>query len=337
METCPKRMEYGPCGGVGPHGECEAAPEPCVFLGAPVRRWAGIDGRTMPERGVRTAAAAATLARLDAGRVIVADMPALANGEDALRRCARILRDGVDVTLAGDAPDARVQLPPSLRAAIVQEEGLSLWAGVNARDRNRVALEGELAGLRVTGAGAVNCVTGDHPHTGHRPDAMPVFDLDATELAALARAQGHAVAVAAAPSRGPVDARVPLLLEKERAGAEVCFVDHCGGSGPVGAFVAAARAAGSSLRFVPCVPVVTSRAGAALLASFPGFAAPPGYLEELGRATDARSAGIAAAVRLAEQMLEVDGVAGVDLSGGAGPGEEEDYAEALAEIGSRLR
>lgn len=335
--ACPKLMSYGPCGGVGHDGSCEVGAFPCAFLDAPVRPWTGIDGVTVPARQERTEAARSTLALLERGRVVVGDLPAVALSEESLRRCARILRDGVDIALAGDAPDARVQFSPSLRAMLLAQEGLRAWTGVNARDRNRVAIEAELAGLRVAGVAGVNAVTGDHTTTGHRDDAMPVFDLDATEIAALARAAGHVVSVAAAPASMPVASRLPLLREKERAGADVCFVDHCGGAAPVADFVARARDAGTALRFIACVPAVTSRESAELLASFPGIRLPQGYLEGIVRADDPREAGIAASVEIAEAMLEIPGVVGVDLSGGPGPGEEESFAEALAEMGSRLR
>ena len=337
METCPKRMEYGPCGGVAADGTCEVAPHPCTFLDSPVRRWAGIDGTRIPARAGRTDAALATLALLDRGRVVVGDLPAVPLDEESLRRCARILRDGVDIALAGDAPDARVQFSPSLRAHLIQGEGLLAWAGVNARDRNRVAIEAELAGLAAVGVAGVNAVTGDHPAGGHRDDAMAVFDLDATEIAALARAAGHVVSVAGAPGRAPASSRIPLVLEKERAGADVCFIDHCGGAGPAREFVARLQDAGSALRFIACIPAVVSRESATLLASFPGIALPEGYIDGIAGAADPRRAGIDAAVALAETMLEIPGVVGVNLSGGPGPGGEEAFAEALAAMGVRLR
>ena len=47
--------------------------------------------------------------------------------------------------LLGDHPGARVQFPPSYRALLLRGRGIGVWAGLNCRDRNRVALEGELA------------------------------------------------------------------------------------------------------------------------------------------------------------------------------------------------
>ncbi|MER3482437.1 MAG: methylenetetrahydrofolate reductase, partial [Meiothermus sp.] len=84
--------------------------------------------------------------------------------------------------LLGDHGGARVQFPPAYRAMLVKRTGLEPWVGLNCRDRNRVALEAELAALKHLGVAGVHAVTGDHPVSGHRPDALPVFDLDSAQL-----------------------------------------------------------------------------------------------------------------------------------------------------------
>ncbi len=338
MLECPKHMQYGPCGGVEFDGTCEVAASRCVFLDGGVREWRGIDRSptAMPTPSVPTAQAATMGALLDRRQVVVADFPARALDAESLRRCARILAGTVDATLAGDAATSRVQFSPSLRAALIQREGLAVWSGVNCRDRNRVALEGELMGLAAVGVAAVHCVTGDHTLTGSRPDAAPVFDLDSTELAALARTAGHLVSVAESPAAPPADARAARLLEKERAGAQICFVNHCGGVESVRAFIDEVHRGGSSLRFIPCVPVVVDAGSASLLESFTTLLLPEGFLRDIRSATDPRRAGIEATVALCERMLELDGVAGVDLSGGPGPGGEVAFADALAEVSVRL-
>ncbi len=325
-------MEYGPCGGVGADGSCEAGSFPCVFLDRQTRPWEGVDGAHPVPPGPRTSAAEATMQRLAAGRLVVADLPARAADEHALAACASILSGRVDAVLAGDSPDARVQYPPSLRAVLLGRQGIAVWSGVNCRDRNRVALEGEVAGLAVAGAAAVHCVTGDHTSAGHRPDAMPVFDLDGVELAAVARGAGHLVSVAEAPAAPPVGDRVARLRVKEAAGADVCFIDHCGGTAPVRRFVRSAQDAGSELRFIACVPVVFDVESASALDAFPGLVLPAGFMQGIAGAADPRRAGIDAAIALAEELLEIDGVDGIDLSGGSGPGGELAFAEAVAEV-----
>ncbi len=40
--SCPKHMEYGPCGGVEFDGTCEVATHACVFLGTPTVVWHGV-------------------------------------------------------------------------------------------------------------------------------------------------------------------------------------------------------------------------------------------------------------------------------------------------------
>lgn len=338
--ACPKRMTFGPCGGVDELGGCEVAGVGrCVFLGVPAQRWQGRRpvGKGMP-----------------AGRpFVLTDVPAPALDADGMRRCAEVIAGSADAGLTGDMPQARVQFPPSFRAGLLAAAGVAPWPGVNCRDRNRVALEGELAALAAIGVAGVHCVTGDHTSRGHRPDAAAVFDLDSTRLAAVAAEAGLRVSVAEAPAAPPGLARVARLAEKIRAGASVVVLDHCGGPDGVAKFLAAAidsgldlgRGLGSglgpgaqtSVTVLACVPVVTDVESAAVLASFPGAVMPPGYVESVLEAADPRKAGIAVAVELAMRLLEVPGVDGVNVSGGSRPGGELEFARDVAAVGMAVR
>src|SRR5258708_3409533 len=108
------------------------------------------------------------------------------------------------LTATGPTPDAR----------LLAEEGIAPWAGINCRDRNRVAIEGEIAACVDAGVVGLHCVTGDHPSTGHRPDARPVFDLDCVEVIELARPSGALCSTAHAPSAAPTERRLARLLAK---------------------------------------------------------------------------------------------------------------------------
>ena len=89
----------------------------------------------------------------------------------------------------------------------------------------------------------------------------------------------------------------------------MCVVNHAGGRAAVAEFVAA----GPDIPYVACVPLVLGPAQARLLAAFPGLVLPPGFLDGILDARDPVGRGIDAAVRLAEELLDVPGVRGVDL------------------------
>jgi len=347
--ACPKHMSYGPCAGVRADWSCEVpGAGRCSYLDVPARDWpyAGAltpapgDGPPIPEAArsrPRSPAAASFLATAAARPVVVADLVAPALSADGLRACAAEIAGFADACLIGDHPGARVQFPPSYRARLLAGEGVTAWAGINCRDRNRVALEGEIAACADAGVAGVHCVTGDHPGTGHRPDAAAVFDLDSIELVELASAAAALPArllcsVAHAPAAPPAGKRLARLLAKIDAGADVVFVDHCGGAGPLADAVAALRAAGFGGLVLGCVPVVTSAGAAEVVASFAADRLPPGYLEAIMSGPDPAESGVSAAVHFAEAILAVPGVDGVNLSAGAGPGQELAVTRAMSEV-----
>lgn len=329
---CPKHMTYGPCGGVRASGECEIGGLACPFVSAPLPVWSA------PKGGSTTTANPAALrlrASLARGQAVVGDLPARPLDSASLRECAATLAD-IDAVLLGDSPRDRTQFPPAHRAGLVQAAGASAWVVLNTRDRNRVALEAELAACVDLGVGAVHCVTGDHPSGGGRPDAAAVFDLDSTQLAALAAGRGQLVSVAESPAAPPRDRRPARLLSKERAGADVCFVNHCGGVAPVASFVRACRSLGATVAMVACVPLVCDAGGAALLASLHSPGLEPRELDRILAAEDPRAVGIGVAAEHGRRMLDTGLLSGVNLSGGPAPGHELAYAEALAETAAAL-
>jgi len=356
-------MAHGPCAGVKADGSCEVPGfGACAFLGVAGTDWPYARALAMapsggPEGPVagRQPAVAAFLAAAGDRPVIVADLPAAPLSVASLRECAAALAGAADACLLGDHGGARVQFPPSYRARLLAEAGVPTWVGINCRDRNRVAIEGEIAACADAGAVAIHCVTGDHPELGHRPDAAAVFDLDSVGVVALAaavaaRGGGALCSVAHAPAAPPADQRLARLLTKIDAGADVVFVDHCGGPERVATAVVELRATGFAGLVLACVPVVTSAASAAVVASFAGERLPAGYLERIAgaagqpgaapvagaEAAEIEAAGVAEGTELAERMLEIPGVDGVNLSGGAPPGQEAPLAAAMAEISRRI-
>lgn len=330
---CPKHMAFGPCGGVHTNGACEVRPDPCVFL-----------GRSLPVKWTRAAASPAPPSPAGAEvRAILARRPLIMTGfpvrpmtADDVAPVAEALRGRADAVLSGDAGSARTHYPPSYRAALMAAEGVRPWIGVNARDRNRVALEGELAALADIGIAGVHCVTGDHTLLGDRPDAKPVFDLESTTMLPLARASGLLASFAESPAAPPVGQRGARVREKQHAGGQFCLLQYAGSPADLGAFLERCREAGADVPILPGVPLVIDREGAELIASFPAAALPTGFAQALLEADDVRATGVRLAVEYGAALLALPGVAGVVVAGGCRRGDELDYARALAVVAAEL-
>jgi 5,10-methylenetetrahydrofolate reductase len=335
---CPKSMTWGPCGSVHADGRCEVAAHACVFLSRtlPVT-WPGPDAPDDARSlAAPTPAAAEVAAILERRALVLTAFPAPALDTDVVSRLADHLRGSADAVLSGDAGRSRVQYPPSFRAHLLARAGLRAWIGVNARDRSAAAIQRELTSLRDAGAAGVHCVTGDHPLSGDRPDARPVFELESTSMIPLARERGLAVSFAESPAAPPADRRGARVREKVRAGGQLCFTQYAGQPEDLAVFVERCRAAGADVPVIAGVPLVVDRSGAELLASFSGAVLPHGFVEGLLGAQDVRRAGIRQAVAYGRALLEVPGVHGVVIAGGAAAGSEGSYTRDLAVVAAEL-
>ncbi|MEV8267674.1 methylenetetrahydrofolate reductase C-terminal domain-containing protein [Microbacterium sp. NPDC076911] len=322
-EACAKRMVYGPCGGVRANGTCEVADTRCSFLDAPVRAWSASDLFISPVDGLadlRTQnpghhpSAARFAQRTQTEFLVTADLTAKATTFSDLQRASETLGESLTAVVAGEAPGVDSALAPSHRAALLRDLGLRVIAGITCRDRNRVALEGELAALADLGVEGVLALTGDHPLSTLRASSKAVFDLDSTRLAALAHRAGHFVAVAEQPAAPPQHSRADRLVQKVRAGAELCFVNLCGDAQLIAHFQRSVAAHQSTIPLVPVVPIIASASAAERLASLPGITLPPTLMRAVAEARHPEREGIEQAIILARQFADIAGVAGVHLS-----------------------
>jgi len=321
-------MVFGPCGGVRPDDRCEVADHRCVFLDDPLPTW--------PDPPTAPVATSHLLAAADRGPVVLTDLSTAPFDADSVRRVVEVLAPVSDALLAGEHAN-RPDFPPTMLAARVHDAGGRLWTTLACRDRNRVVLEQELAGLRALGVDGVLCVTGDARGPGVRSGVSQVFDLDGPRLAALAAGMGLAVAVPESPEAPPVAARPARVADKQRAGAQLCVLNHVRTPARVAGFVAAARTAGATLPFVAGVAVYTDERSARVLQRFPGLQLDDDRVERVLDSRDPRAAGIEAAVEEARALLAVEGVVGVNLSGmGSGLG-EDDGARVKAAVAGELR
>ena len=324
---CPKRMVFGPCGGVRDDGRCELEAHPCAFLEEPLVRW--------PDPPVQPTTPSTLLDRSAHAPVVLADLSVTPFDPASVRRVVEILAPVSDALLVGEHAN-RPDFPPTMFADEVLAAGGRVWTTLACRDRNRVVLEQELAGLAAVGVDGVLCVTGDGRGVSVRPGVTQVFDLDGVRLTALAAQVGLPVAVPESPEAPPVALRPGRVAQKQRAGAQLCVLNHVSSPARVASFVAAARGAGATLPFLAGVAVYTDERSARLLQRFPGLHLDAAVVARVLAAPDPRSAGIAAAVAEARALLAIPGVVGVNLSGIASSRGPDDGAAVKAAVASHL-
>jgi methylenetetrahydrofolate reductase (NADPH) len=324
--TCPKRMHYGPCGGVRPNGECEMRPGDCVF--PTIVPWS--------EPGPPPDPVLAPLADPVSAPLILTDFTCTPFDEADAAWTAATLAGATDAVLVGEHQN-RPDFPPTLMSRLLLDAGAVPWITLSCRDRNRIVLEQELRGLRSLGVQTVLCVTGDGRGYDVRPDVTQTFDLDGPRLVSLAASVGMTAAAPETPTAPPVAGRPLRLVEKQRAGARLGVLNHVPFPAMVGEFMSRARAAGLSIPVIAAVAVYTDPVSATVLEALPGLELDHTVVDQVLGAADPVEAGIAAAVAEAAALLAIEGVDGVNLSGLASASGTRVGTEIKAEVGQRIR
>jgi methylenetetrahydrofolate reductase (NADPH) len=120
--------------------------------------------------------------------VITAEIvPPLSAAPDELLAEAALLGSRVDAINLTDAAAGRTTMSSFAAAALLVANGYEPILQVTCRDRNRIALAGDLIGAAAQGVRNLLLLRGDDPKGGDQPDATPVFDFETADLMKLAR------------------------------------------------------------------------------------------------------------------------------------------------------
>ncbi|RPI61826.1 MAG: methylenetetrahydrofolate reductase, partial [Lysobacterales bacterium] len=120
--------------------------------------------------------------------VITAEIvPPLSAGPTKLLHEAQHLKGKVDAINITDAAAGKTSISSFAAAALLVANGHEPVLQVTCRDRNRIALCGDLIGAAAQGVENLLILRGDDPKGGDQPDAKPVFDLESADLLKVAR------------------------------------------------------------------------------------------------------------------------------------------------------
>lgn len=266
---------------------------------------------------------------------------------EAVRAQARALVGFADAANVTDSPTSSAHMSPVAGTALVAGEGVEPVVQLACRDRNRLALTGDLLGAWALGARNVLCLTGDPVAGGDHPQAREVHDLTVLELVRFAvrlREQGRSLAgdllepapryfvgVADVPLMSPYDGG--RLEQKADAGADFVQTQITYDAEALGEWAETMRPRGIFERMFVLVGVAPSRSAASarfMRDHLPGVVVPEPAVRRLEDATDPVEEGVRITVEVIKALREIEGVAGVHVMG---LGREDSVRRVIEEAG----
>lgn len=253
---------------------------------------------------------------------------------EAIYERALVLATVCDAINATDASGANVHMSSVGVCALLTRAGYEPVMQVSCRDRNRIAIQGDLLGAAAMGVRNVLCLTGDGVQAGDQPEARPVFDLDSISLvktARILRDQGRFLGgrklesppafflgAAANPFVPPFESRAQHLAKKIEAGADFIQTQFCFDIPRLREFMAEIRDLGLDERVFVLAgvgPLRSAKAAEWMQQHVPGVVIPEEILRRMrGVAlSQQRQEGKRLCVEIIQQVQTIAGIHGVHV------------------------
>jgi methylenetetrahydrofolate reductase (NADPH) len=284
-----------------------------------------LPGHTSPGRFERV---------LRAGKfVVTTEMapPDSADPEEVYRR-ARIFDGYVDAINATDGSGANCHMSSVAVCALLTRVGYAPVMQISCRDKNRIAIQGDILGGAAMGVCNILCLTGDGVQAGDHPQALPVFDLDCMSLLETARymrdehrflsgrkltcAPRVLLGAAENPFAQPQEWRAQRLAKKVAAGAQFIQTQYCYDVPLLKAFMRRVEDLGLLEKVFILIgvgPLRSAKAAEWMRTHVPGLHIPDGVIARMAGAADAAREGRNLCVDLIQEIRSIRGVSGVHL------------------------
>jgi len=257
--------------------------------------------------------------------------PDSADPQDVYRR-ARVFDGYVDAINATDGSGANCHMSSLAVCALLTRAGYAPVMQISCRDKNRIAIQGDILGGAAMGVCNILCLTGDGVQAGDHPQALPVFDLDSVTLLTTARtlrdehrflsgrkitcAPRVLLGAAENPFARPLQWRAQRLAKKVVAGAQFIQTQYCYDVPLLKTFMRQAEDLGLLEKVFILVgvgPLRSAKAAEWMRTHVPGLHIPDQVIERMAGASDAAREGRKLCIELIEEIRTIAGVSGVHL------------------------
>jgi homocysteine S-methyltransferase len=290
--------------------------------------------RSLGEAPVPFAERSRLAARMAAGEFIVSvelSPPTGLDAEATLVKIATLQAGGVDAVNIPDGPRATVRMSNQALARLVVQrfDRIEPILHVCGRDRNLLALQGDLIGAHVSGIRNTVIITGDPPKVGDYPDATAVFDLDSIGILGVAAGLNRGLdptgkpvggqtrfvlITGAEPAAVDVERELARLQEKRDAGAEVVMTQPVFDPQSLLRFLDRVQPLGLKV-VVGILPLASSKNAEFLHKNVPGMRIPDDVRARMAKAGEGKAAAAEGVAIAAEALREIRRVGGTQIAG----------------------
>ena len=276
--------------------------------------------------------------------------PDSANSDEVCVVAERLapVTDALNVT---DAAGANCHMSSFGASALFTQGGFEVIMQMTCRDRNRIAIQGDLLGASAIGIKNVLCLTGDDVVVGDQPEAKRVFDFDSIQMLRTAKTMRDEgvflsgrklsaspklfLGAAANPFVEPFDVRPLRLAKKIEAGADFIQTQYCFDLQRFRAYMERVRDLGLHEKcfiLAGVGPLRSVKAAEFLRSKIPGVYIPDSIITRMRNTPrdKQRTEGKKICIEIIQEIMDIEGVAGIHVMAF---GQEEIVEEIIGEAG----
>lgn len=259
--------------------------------------------------------------------------PDSANPQEVFDEAA-MLAGSVDAFNATDGSGAHCHMSSISICSLLTRQGHPMVMQISCRDRNRIAIQGDVLGAAAMGVSNILCISGDDVTAGDQPEAKRVFDFDSIQLLRTIRLMRDKqmflsgrkltepfkmfLGAASNPFMPPYDWRALRLAKKIEAGASFIQSQYCYDVPRLRTFMRQCGDLGLNdlVHYLVGVgPLRSVKAAEYMRTKVPGIHIPDEIVDRLRKTPQNRQVeeGKRICVEIIEQVKDIEGVDGLHI------------------------
>lgn len=257
--------------------------------------------------------------------------PDSADPEEVYRR-AKMFDGYVDAINATDGSGANCHMSSLAVCSLLTKVGYAPVMQISCRDKNRIAIQGDILGGAAMGVCNILCLSGDGVQSGDHPQAKPVFDLDCMSLLEIAKTMrddhkfqsGRKITyaprvflgAAANPFGLPFDWRAERVAKKVAAGAQFIQTQYCYDVPRLKLFMQQLEDLGvldKVYMLIGVGPMRSAKVADWMRTNVPGVHIPDAIIKRMAGAEKQAIEGRNICIELIQEIKEIKGVAGIHI------------------------